>query len=452
MKIEKDSIWVSWNENLKHEYSSLYTIENEEELVKIISKSDKVRFFGTKQSSSNIAAGVSTLIDMNSYNKILEFNPDNNTVTVQAGIKLGDFLEFIESKNLCIPCLPDINTVSLGGALATGTHGTSGKLLSQYMIECRLVLANGEVKVIKESDEMMDALRVSLGCLGVMSTVTFKCEPNYTLHIKEAPQDDKVWLSKLKERLNTHDFLRILWLPHTSKGYVITGDKIDKSVQVKENLGPSFLKYRRAASKFLYSYSHKYPWTTAIANKLLYLGFFTSKKSHKGSLYQATVTKSRGSTLELAEWTVDLDKFPEVFKELKAEINKWSNRSFIHIPMDIRFVSKDNSWLSYAYKKDIVTMGCVSRSAENADSYEAFKTVERIFLKYGGTPHWGKRFEAKDRELSKLYPKWQDFKTLRRNLDPTGKFLNPYLETLFNEQESITNRVIRNNKKINKVA
>ncbi|MEN8836157.1 MAG: D-arabinono-1,4-lactone oxidase, partial [Polaribacter sp.] len=155
-------------------------------------------------------------------------------------------------------------------------------------------------------------------------------------------------------------------------------------------------------------------------------------KEHKGSLYQATVTKSRGSTLELAEWTISLDKFPKVFEEIKTEINKWSNKSFIHIPMDVRFVYKDKSWLSYAYEQDTVTMGCVSRNAATADTYEAFKSVEKIFLKHGGRPHWGKRFAAKDAQLTKVYPKWEDFKNLRNELDPTNKFLNPYLASLVN--------------------
>lgn len=430
--MKQKNTWVSWNENVKHTYTSLYKITSEEKLREVVAENDKIRFFGSKQSSADIAAGTDALIDMTSYNKIVSYDYNKKTVTVQSGLILGDFLEAIEAVGWCIPCLPDINTITIGGALATGTHGTSGKLLSEYMIECTLVLADGSIKTITEEDDLMDAVRVSLGMLGVMSTITFKCEKSYTLHVKERPEKDSEWLPKIKSRLKEHDFLRILWLPHTDKGYVITGDKIKPDTKIVENNGPKFLKHRRNASKILYKYSHIYPWITSIANKILAKAFFSSKKEHKGTLYQATVTKSRGSTLELAEWTIALDKFPQVFDELKTEINKWSNKSFIHIPMDVRFVKKDTSWLSYAYKKDIVTMGCVSRNAATADTYEAFKSVEKIFLKYGGRPHWGKRFSAKDAELSRVYPKWEAFKELRSNLDPTNKFLNPYLTKLVN--------------------
>ncbi|MDN3620757.1 D-arabinono-1,4-lactone oxidase [Polaribacter undariae] len=436
MKQNKNGVWTSWNENLTYNYESLYKITSEQELQEVVKKSEKIRVFGNKQSSADIASGAATLIDIRTYNKIISSNDTEHTITVQSGVILGDLLEAVEAKGWCIPCLPDINTITIGGALATGTHGTSGKLLSEYMTKCSIVLADGSIKIITDKDDLINAIRVSLGVFGVFSEITFKCEPIYTLHVKEGPEDDKVWLPKIEERLKKHDFLRILWLPHTDKGYVITGDKIDPNTEVIEDLGPKYLKHRRKASKILYKYSHVFPWITAVANKLLYRGFFSSTKEHKGSLYQATVTKSRGSTLELAEWTIGLDVFPTVFEELKTEINKWSNKSFIHIPMDVRFVYKDKSWLSYAYEKDTVTMGCVSRNAATADTYEAFKSIEKIFLKHGGKPHWAKRFTAKDAELSKVYTKWEDFKLLRRELDPTNKFLNPYLTEIFNEKTS----------------
>ncbi|SDR69508.1 FAD/FMN-containing dehydrogenase [Polaribacter sp. KT25b] len=436
MKQNNNGVWVSWNENVTYNYKSLYTISTEQELQEVVKNSQKIRIFGNKQSSADIASGTENLVDIKDYNKILSYNNTEQTITVQSGIILGDLIEAVEAKGWCIPCLPDINTITIGGALATGTHGTSGKLLSEYITECNIILADGSLKKITDKDDLINAVRVSLGVLGVLSTITFKCEPIYTLHIKEGPESDAIWLPKIKERLKKHDFLRILWIPHTDKGYVITGDKIDPNTEIKEDLGPKYLKHRRTASKILYKYSHVFPWITAIANKLLYRGFFSSTKEHKGSLYQATVTKSRGSTLELAEWTIGLDIFPTVFEELKSEINKWSNKSFIHIPMDVRFVHKDKSWLSYAYKKDTVTMGCVSRNAATADTYEAFKSIENIFLKHGGKPHWAKRFKAKDAELSKVYEKWDDFKLLRRKLDPTNKFLNPYLTELFNEKKT----------------
>jgi len=430
---QKDGLWVSWNENVQHPFKRCFKIKSEPELRQAVASSENVRFYGSKQSSADICAGTEALIDMNAYDQVVASNDLEKTITVQSGMKLATLLEIIESKGWCLPCLPDINTITVGGAFATGTHGTSGHLLAEYVINCRLVTASGEVLEIDEDDDLIHPLRVSFGSLGVISTLTFKCQDIYTLHVKEAPVADSKWLPKIKDDLKKHDFLRILWLPHTGYGYVIKGDKIPADKKIKEKLGPSFLKHRRTVSKILYKHTHRFPWFTSIANKIISTLFFKSKKEHKGSLYQATVTKSRGSTIELAEWTIGIDDFPKVFHELKEVINSWKNNAFIHIPMDVRFVYEDKSWLSYAYGKEVVTMGCVSRNAPEADSYEAFKVVEDIFLKHGGRPHWAKRFAAKDKEMQKLYPKWDDFKALRKEMDPTNKFLNPYLRQLLDE-------------------
>lgn len=426
--------WISWNANVQHTYKQLHQVHSEEELVQAIKNApNKVRVFGSRQSSADIAAGTATLIDNTRYNKILSYDLQKRQITVQSGISLKVLMQALQEKGWTIPCLPDIDTVTLGGALATGTHGTGreGLLLSSYMVHCRLILADGSILNITEGEELMDAVRVSLGVLGVFSEITLACHPIYTLHLKEKPMKDKDWVQCYPQLLKDYDFTRVLWMPHTNYGYVILGNPIPSDQKIQENKGPNYLKHRRKVSKWLYKYTTRFPKLTPFANRLIQGLFFSTEKESKGTLYDATVTKSRSGTLELAEWTIALSRFPQVFKELKTALDDWNNPAFVHIPMDIRFVRQDNAWLSYAYGEDCVTIGCVTRDAANAEAYAAFEVVEQIFLKHGGRPHWGKRFQAKNHELSQLYPKWEAFKAMRAKLDPNGKFLNTYLAQLF---------------------
>ena len=57
--------------------------------------------------------------------------------------------------------------------------------------------------------------------------------------------------------------------------------------------------------------------------------------------------------------------------------------------------------------------------------------IEPIFWKYGGRPHWGKIHSLGARELSKLYPHFDEFRRLREELDPDGRMLNDHLRRLF---------------------
>lgn len=427
--------WISWNGNIVHSYDRMIRPRSEAELVTAVRNAESVRVVGGGQSSADIAAGTDTLIDLADYNRIVAVDEENRRITVEAGITLKALMADLESRGWTFPCLPDIDTVTIGGALATGTHGTSGDAhpLAEYMVSARLVTADGSVREVNASSDIMPALRTSLGTLGVFSTVTFELVPLYHLRVVEEPIRDEEWRARYREWLQDYDFLRIIWLPHTGYGWVIRGERIDADTPVDEKPAPGYVRHRREVSKFLYKRTVRFPRFTRLANRLLRRLFFAHRTVEKGTLYGATVTKSRGSTLELAEWTVAMDRFDELFSELHRELESRDNRAYAHIPMDIRFLKADDSWLSAAYSRDTVTVGCVTRNPEHADEYEAFDLVERVFLDHGGRPHWAKRFRATAPELAPQYPRWGDFAALRREMDPTGKFMNEYLSQLLGE-------------------
>jgi len=193
----------------------------------------------------------------------------------------------------------------------------------------------------------------------------------------------------------------------------------------------TYLRHRRTFSDFFYRTAVKVPAFTMLANSILKSLFFSHTVRKKGTLYDATVTKSRGSILELAEWSVPADRFPAAFAEVKDVLNSLSSPAFAHIPMDIRFLRKDTAWLSTAGSSDVVTIGCITRVASNAEHYAAFQAVETVFAKHGGRPHWAKRNNWGSKELKASYPRFEEFCALRKEWDPEGKFLNPYLKGLF---------------------
>ena len=63
-----------------------------------------------------------------------------------------------------------------------------------------------------------------------------------------------------------------------------------------------------------------------------------------------------------------------------------------------------------------------------------YQLIEPIFLRHGGRPHWGKLHSLHGPQLAALYPRWNDFLEVRRELDPKGRLLNPYLFGLFGLQ------------------
>jgi FAD/FMN-containing dehydrogenase len=68
------------------------------------------------------------------------------------------------------------------------------------------------------------------------------------------------------------------------------------------------------------------------------------------------------------------------------------------------------------------------------DYHNFFAQVEPIFWKYEGRPHWGKLHNLNVAQFSKLYPRFKEFQDIRREMDPTGKFLNGHLRSVFGVQ------------------
>ena len=92
MNQEKNGVWTSWNDNITSNYESLYKITSEKELQEVVKNSKKIRVFGNKQSSADIASGVATLVDIRPYNQVVSFDGSKQTITVQSGIIFCDFL------------------------------------------------------------------------------------------------------------------------------------------------------------------------------------------------------------------------------------------------------------------------------------------------------------------------------------------------------------------------
>ena len=90
-----------------------------------------------------------------------------------------------------MPNMGDIDRQTIAGAISTGTHGTGlgfGGLATQ-VVAATLVTATGELLTVERDrePELLPAVRLGLGALGVLVEVTLQLVPRFVLHAVERP-------------------------------------------------------------------------------------------------------------------------------------------------------------------------------------------------------------------------------------------------------------------------
>jgi glycolate oxidase FAD binding subunit len=127
-------------------------------------------------------------IDLTQLNHILEYEPANLTVTVEAGMTLGALQKALAEHQQFLPLdPPQPSRATLGGIIATNSYGPMRLrygTVRDWLIGARVVLADGTVvrgggKVVKNvaGYDLPKLFVGSNGTLGVVAEATFKLCP-----------------------------------------------------------------------------------------------------------------------------------------------------------------------------------------------------------------------------------------------------------------------------------
>ena len=133
-------------------------------------------------------------IDIKKFNRILFFDKEKKIITVEAGMKIFELLNFTLKYNLWIPQIPGYPFISIGGAVAANVHGKSCAFYGTIKNSIK------EMKIfhklygwlnlnLDENKDIFDLTIGGLGLTGSIISVTFKLEEidnfNFVTTIKE---------------------------------------------------------------------------------------------------------------------------------------------------------------------------------------------------------------------------------------------------------------------------
>ncbi|GAA3211962.1 D-arabinono-1,4-lactone oxidase [Microbacterium terregens] len=388
-----------------------------------------VKAIGAGHSFTGIAVAVGVLLDLTDLTGLVSVDRDRGRVTLRAGTRLHQVPKLLAPYGLAMQNLGDIDRQSIAGAISTGTHGTGARFggLATQVTGATLVTADGQLLTVDENEnsELLGAVALGLGALGILVEVTLQCVPAFLLHAVERPDPLDAVLDSLDALVAASDHFEFYWFPHTDRAMTKTHTRLPESA-VRDRLPPlrkwvDDVALGGVAHQVACSIARTVPATAPAINRLSSKVWSDREFTDASSRVFATERLVRFREMEFA---LAAENVRPAFDAVRTLIEDRAWR--IAFPVEVRFAAADDLWMSTAHGR---ASGYIAVHRYWRDDHtEYFDAVEQIMVGFDGRPHWGKLHSMDAASLRGRYPRFDEFAALRDRLDPNRMFRNPYLE------------------------
>ena len=393
-----------------------------------------IKAVGTGHSFTGIAVAPGTLLEMTELSGLVSVDRDRQRARRLAGTRLHRIPALLAPYGLAMANLGDIDRQSISGAISTGTHGTGSRFggIATQVVAATLVTADGELLTVSEDEnaDLLPAVALGLGALGILVDVTIQCVPAFVLEAVERPEPLDSVVDDVVSRADAVDHFEFYWFPHTDTALTKTNTRLPAGSPTKPLSAASRLVddvlVGNVVHQSVCSAGRAAPGLVPGINRLsakVWGDRTFSDASHR------VFATSRGVRFREMEYAVPLDRLASAFRGVQRVIDEHGWR--IEFPIEVRTAAADELWLSTASGRPSGYLA-VHRYWKT-DHTEYFAAVEEVMLAHEGRPHWGKLHTLDASALRARYPRFDDFTALRDRLDPDRAFRNPYLGRVLGE-------------------
>lgn len=417
--------WRNWSGALQAQPAGRIAPATEPELVDWLRTSNgSIRPVGAGHSFTPLVPTDGHLVVLDRMAGMRDHDAESLQATFGAGTRLSDIGPALAAVGQAPLILPDIDRQTLAGAVSTGTHGTGLTLhsLSGNVTRLRMITPRGNLLEITEDSnpDLFKAACVSVGALGILTEITLQNRSAYRLKAQNSVQKIDEVLEGFEESAAAHRHFEMFPLTHSDYALVLAIDETDEPVN-NPPVSPEEAAAFGAAMQGWMSVppSERRPLINGLAEQI--------QPSEVIDASYRILSNVRNNRFNEMEYAVPREVGAQCVREILDTIA--SREIDVVFPLEYRYVRGDDLWLSMDEGGDRAAIS-VHRTASE-DYRPLFDAVEPIFWKYGGRPHWGKVHSLGHAELSRLYPRFEDFRAIRAELDPDGRLLNDHLKKLF---------------------
>lgn len=426
---------TNWDRTRAWTPELLYEPRDEEEIAALVVRAAeqgrRVKALGAALSWSDAIDVPGRAMRFPNMAQVLEVDRDARTVRVQAGVPLSVVNDALARQGLSLDNFGSIVMQTAAGYIGTASHGTGGAtpILSSFVTALRMVDGTGRVHELdaEQHPSLFSAARASLGCLGVITEITFRCVEAFRLEEQlELVEFDRL-LADLDRLVADHDYLKLWWLPYARRVQVYKFNRTDRTgrsyglTELVDQSGLSSLAFTG-----IIALSRRYPRIIPTVHELVQRVQFRPHRRHDRSdriiRYAGTIPRHQET-----EYAIERSRAAEAVERTRQMIERAGYR--VNFPLEVRFVAADDVPMSPAHGRDSCYVGAYVSSLEWAPAY--FAEFQALMQDFGGRPHWGKSFDRTANELRALYPTYDEFAELRRNCDPQDIFRNQFVDRVF---------------------
>lgn len=391
----------------------------------VTSTSGTIRPVGAGHSFMPLVPTDGTIVSLSRMSGVVSHDPSTLQATLWGGSRLGDIGQPLEAAGQALINMPDIDEQTIAGCLSTATHGTGAQLgcMSSSVKGFQIMDARGNLVECdaQNNAEIFKAAQVSLGTLGIITQVTMQNIAPYRLRRETVWREFDELMDVAEDMADTHRNFEFFYIPFSGMGFTDAHDFTDEEIGATEKIDPNDGTQDLKTARDLLEWSPKLRELLVGGLMKLLEDEVTIEKSWKN------YANERNVRFNEMEYHLPREHGLQALREIRVALE--ANHPEVFFPIEVRYVDSDDIWLSPFHGRQTCSIAVHRFFDEDFEPY--FKTLEPIFRKYNGRPHWGKLNTLGKADLQALYPHWNDFAAVRRELDPQGRFLNPYLKSLF---------------------
>ncbi|MGI8392884.1 D-arabinono-1,4-lactone oxidase [Leucobacter sp. W1038] len=424
--------WTNWARSERSEPALVVAPRSVEQVrlavLRALETGHTIKPIGASHSFSGIGATDGIRLDMSRMRGLVDVDLERGQVTLWAGTHLWELPAILNPLGLALENMGDVDRQTITGATQTGTHGTGLRFggISTRIVGATIVTGIGEVLSVSETQhaELLPAIALGLGALGVVVTVTVQCVPRFLLRAVEAPVPLAEVLDAFEERNREVDHFEFYWFPHTEG----TRTKTNHRMPVEDVARPLTSVARFVDEEFVNNFvfgtvvaaERRVPSAIPTLNRTIQS--ISSRRDYSDESHRIFTTRRRVRFREM-EYALPLAEVPAAVRELQTMIER--QRFRVSFPIEVRSAA-DDLWMSTAHGRDSGYVAIHRYWKEPFQEY--FRAAEAILVAHGGRPHWGKMHTRDAAQLCECYPRFEDFAQVRDRLDPERVFTNPTLD------------------------